>query len=141
MKKLDDIKKIKEREVSEKELKENEKDAKIHKLTLFTIPLILLIILSLIYIFIFKLDYLLIPFAIFFFVFLFGYDSNQRTCKNCKKWNSVVWIDNRIILKTTKEDKKNILGKDKKKREKISKAVGKCTNCGKEFTVEKIKKL
>ena len=40
-----------------------------------------------------------------------------------------------------KEDKKNILGKDKKKREKINKTVGKCSNCGKEFTVEKIKKL
>lgn len=141
MKKLDDIKKIKEREVNERELKENEKNTKIHKLTLFTIPLLLLIILSVIYIFIIKLDYLLIPFAILFFVFLFGWDSNQRTCKNCKKWNSVVWIDNRIILKTTKEDSKTILGKEKTKREKINKTVGKCTNCGKEFTSEKIKKL
>ena len=141
MKKLKDLKKIKEREISEKELKENEKDAKIHKLTLFTIPLVLLIILSVIYIFIIKIDYLLIPFAILFFVFLFGWDSNQRTCKNCRKWNSIVWIDNRIILKTTTEDKKNILGKDKKKREKINKTIGKCSNCGKEFTVEKIKKI
>ena len=141
MKKINDINKIKEREVSEKEIKENEKNAKILKLTLFIIPLTLLIILSVIYIFIIKLDYLLIPFAILFFVFLFGWDSNQRTCKNCKKWNSIVWTDNRIILKTTKEDKKNIFGKEKKKREKINKTVGKCTNCGKEFTSEKIKKL
>ena len=142
MKKTIDINKIKEREVSEKEIEANEKNAKKYKLIFYTIPLILMIIIAIIYI-LTSIHYLLIPFAIVFFVFLFGWDARQRTCTYCKKWNSMIWTDSKIILKTTREKTKNFLGKEKEKnkREKINKLTGKCTFCGKETLREKSKKL
>lgn len=141
MKKIFDVNKIKERKVSQKEIEQNEKNRKISKMLLLYIPIIILIIISAIYIFVIRLDVLLIPFAIVFLIFLFGWDANQRTCNNCKKWNSVVWVDNKLIINETKEEKKNFLGIQKTKRERIDKTVGKCANCGKEYTKEKIKKL
>ncbi len=142
MKKLTDVKKIKEREVSQDEIEENEKISKRNKLCMYTIPLVIIIILIIIYIPT-SINYLLIPFAIFFLIFLFGMDSNQRTCKRCKKWNSIIWIDNRVDIKNTKTQKKNLIGKlvTKNTRKKVTISTGKCTNCGKEITVEKIKKI
>ena len=142
MKKTININKIKEREVSQKEIKQNEKISKRNKILIYTIPLTLIIIIAIIYI-LTNNNYLLIPFGIIFLIFLFGWDSNQRTCKECKKWNSIIWTDSKIILKTTKNQKKNILGKEKTKsvKEKITRNVGKCTNCGKEITIEKNRKI
>lgn len=142
MKKLKDVKKIKEREISKKEIEDNEKISKRNKLYMYTIPLIIIILLVIIYIAT-SINYLLIPFAIFFLIFLFGMDSNQRTCKECKKWNAIIWIDNKVILKTTSKQKKNLIGKSvtKKIKEKVTTSTGKCTNCGKEINVEKIRKI
>ncbi len=142
MKKSINIKKIKEREVSEKEIEENEKNANKFELIFYTIPLILIIILAILYI-LTAIHYILIPFAIVFLIFLFGWDARQRTCTYCKKWNSMIWTDSQIVLKTTKTKTKNFLGKDKEKnrREKINKLTGKCTFCGKETLREKSKRL
>ena len=142
MKKTININEIQEREVSAKEIEENEKNANKYKMIFYTIPLILMIILAIIYIFT-SIHYLLIPFSIVFLMFLFGWDARQRTCIYCKKWNSLVWTDSQIVLKTTKTKTKNFLGKDKEKnkREKINKLTGKCTFCGKEELREKSKKL
>ena len=141
MRKGIDVKKIKKRQVSEKEILKNEKEFKRNKILMYTIPIIALVILLILYILTIN-HYLLIPFGILFFIFLFGWDSKQRTCPKCKKWNSLIWIENKIILRTTKT-KKKILKKEyeKNKKEKISRSVGKCKNCGEETEIEKIKKL
>ena len=142
MKKAIDIKKIKEKEISKEEIEKNEKISKKNKMYMYTIPLILIIIIVIIYI-LTNNNFLLIPFGIIFLIFLFGWDFNQRTCSECKKWNSIIWIDNKINLKTTPTQKKNLIGKTvtKNVREKVTKSTGKCTNCGKEITVEKIRKI
>ena len=133
MRKVIDIKKIKKREISEKEIKKNEKESKKYKLLMYTIPIIILIILVILYIITVN-HFILIPFGIIFFLFLFGWDSQQRICPKCKKWNSLIWIENKIILRTTKT-KKKILKKEyeKNKKEKVSRSVGKCKNCGEEI--------
>ena len=142
MKKLKDIKKIKEREVSKDEIEENEKISKRNKMYMYTIPMIIIILLAIIYISTNN-NYLLIPFGILFLIFLFGWDSNQRTCKKCKKWNSIIWIDSKVDLKIKPKQKKNLIGKTvtKNVRQKVTISTGKCTNCGKENTVEKIRKI
>ena len=141
MKKVIDIKKIKKREVSEKEILKNEKETKKYKMLMYTIPLIALIILIISYILTTN-HYLLIPFGIVFFVFLFGWDSRQRTCPKCRKWNSLIWIENKVILRKTKT-KKKILKKEyeKDKKEKVSRSIGKCKNCGDEIEIERVRKI
>ena len=142
MKKLADVKKIKERKISKNEIEKNEKISKRNKLYMYTIPLIIIILLAIIYIPTNN-NYLLIPFAIVFLIFLFGWDSNQRTCSECKKWNSVIWTNNKVDIQTTTKQKKNLIGKTvtKNVRKKITISTGKCTNCGKENTVEKIRRI
>ena len=142
MKKSININKIKERNISIKEIEENEKISKRNKMCMYTIPLILLIIIVIIYILTYN-HFLLIPFGIIFLIFLFGWDFNQRTCKECKKWNAIIWIDNNVVIKKSSAKKKNIIGKEVTKniREKVTKSIGKCTNCGKEITIEKIRKI
>ena len=142
MKKTININKIKEREVSKKEIEQNEKISKRNKILMYTIPLTLIIMIAIIYI-LTNNNYLLIPFGAIFLIFLFGWDSNQRTCTECKKWNSIIWTDSKIILKTAKKQKKNVFGKEKIKsvKEKVTRNVGKCKNCGKEITIEKNRKI
>ena len=142
MKKTIDIKKIKKREIDKKEIEKNEETSKRNKMYLYTIPLIIIILLVIVYISTNN-NYLLIPFGIFFLIFLFGWDFNQRTCTECKKWNSIIWTDSKVNIKTTPTQKKNLIGKlvTKNVREKITTSTGKCTNCGKEITVEKIRKI
>ncbi len=142
MKKLADVKKIKERKISQNEIEKNEKISKRNKLYMYTIPMIIIILLAVIYIPTNN-NYLLIPFGIFFLIFLFGWDANQRTCSECKKWNSIIWIDNKVDIQIATKQKKNLIGKKvtKNVRKKITKSTGKCTNCGKENTVEKIRRI
>ena len=80
------INKIKKRDIDKEEYERNEKESKRNKIILYYIPLICIIILAIIYIGTNN-KYILIPFAIFFLTFLFGMDSNSRTCEKCKKWN------------------------------------------------------
>ena len=142
MKSLKDVKKIKERKIREDEKEKNEKISKRNKTYMYTIPLIIIIMLAIFYIPTNN-NYLLIPFGIFFLIFLFGWDANQRTCKECKKWNSIIWINNKVDIRTTPKQKKNLIGKTvtKNERKKVTISTGKCTNCGKENTIEKIRRI
>ena len=139
MKKVVSINKIKERKIGKEELEENEKDYKKKKLLIYTTPLISIIVIAIIYIFT-NIHYLLIPFGILFLIFLYGWDSNQRTCPECKKWNSIIWTDTKVIVETAEKPKKGLLGKYKLNK-RITRNVGKCTNCGKEITIEKQRKI
>ena len=136
------INKIKKRDIDKEEYERNEKESKRNKIILYYIPLICIIILAIIYIGTNN-KYILIPFAIFFLIFLFGMDSNSRTCEKCKKWNSIVWIKSNIEVKDKIITKKGITGKEKskKQKERIDRNTGKCTNCGNEVSKEKIKKI
>ena len=69
MKKTIDIKKIKKREIGKKEIEKNEEIAKRNKMYLYTIPLIIIILLVIVYISTNN-NYLLIPFGIFFNIFI-----------------------------------------------------------------------
>ena len=142
MKKNININKIKERKLNEEEVKQNEEESKRKKMLMYTLPIIIFVIIGVIYIST-NIHYLLIPFAIVFLIFLFGWDANQRTCTESKKWNSLIWIDNKIIVRKIEKQKKNFLGKEKVKnvREKVSISTGKCKNCGKEITFEKSRKI
>lgn len=136
------INKIKKRDIDKEEYERNEKESKRNKIILYYIPLICIIILAIIYIGTNN-KYILIPFAIFFLIFLFGMDSNSRTCEKCKRWNSIVWIKSNIEVKDKIITKKGITGKEKskKQKERIDRNTGKCTNCGNEVSKEKIKKI
>lgn len=137
-----DIKVIDRRDVSKEEMKENERKAKKYKLMLYTLPIILLVTIAIVYI-LTNINYLLIPFGVIFLLFLFGWDANQRTCKECRCWNSVMWTDSKIVIRTTNKTKKSLLGKDitKSIKEKVNVSTGKCKNCGKEITIEKSRRI
>lgn len=130
-KKKIDISKIKKREVSKEEIEQNEKDTKIKTWLMYRLPIIIDIILSLIYIPTMW-NILLIPLVISFIFTLYGWDSHQRICKKCKKWNGTVLIssDNSIRKKTI--TKQTLIGKDKikEKNELVNKVKTKCLNCG-----------
>lgn len=130
-KKKIDITKIKEREVSEKEIKENNKETKKNTWLLYRIPIIIDIILALIYIPTAN-NILLIPIAIIFVLILYGIDCHQRICKKCKKWNATVTIKSEKVLRTTEITKENLIGKNKTKQKKniVHKLRTKCLNCG-----------
>ena len=83
-KKKIDIKKIKERNVSQKEIEENEKETKMKNWLLYRIPIATTVILALIYIPTNN-NILLIPIALIFIVVLYGIDCHQRICEHCKK--------------------------------------------------------
>ena len=130
-KKKIDIKKIKERNVSEEEIKQNEKQSKIKNYLLYKIPIIIEIILVLFYVPTAN-NILLIPISIIFVIILYGIDCHQRICSNCKKWNSTVTLKDDRFLRTTKVEKQNLLGKNKIKKKKniVNKIQTKCLNCG-----------
>lgn len=137
--------KFPEKEVSEKSRSYNLNRSRKLSLFLYFIPLAILIVIGLIYIPTHN-NLLLIPFAILMFIVLFGHDDSSRTCPNCKKWNSVVWTENKNVVRTTVKKtevnsplffkKKNGKRKVKTKEIKthITKFKGQCQNCG--FHVE-----
>lgn len=136
--KKEDITKIVEREVSENEIKKNNKIYKRNKLVLYSIPLVLVIINAIIYL-LTNNNIFLIIFGITLFILLFGWDGNSRTCTKCKKWNSLIWIKNKNIIKVHYKNTKNIFGKlqEKAKEERLNQKEGKCINCG---NIERIEK-
>lgn len=111
--------------IDEKTKKENQKEANKKTLIMYLIPLIILIVLGISYIFT-QLNILLIPFAILMFIVLIGWDGSTRTCPNCKKWNSIIWIKNENFSKTEKITKNK---KVKKTKKKYTINQGKCKNC------------
>ena len=134
------INKIKERDIREKEIKENEKETKKKDWILFKIPIIIGVILSIIYV-VTNYHIILIPVALIFGVFLYGFDCHQRICKHCKKWNATVNLKSENILRTTTVTKENLLRKNKTKEKKnlVNKVQIKCLNCGKVYEREIIK--
>ena len=140
MKEKINVNKIKEKEISKKEIEANEKDSKKKTWLMYRIPLIVDIILAIIYIFTLQ-HLLLIPIAIIFVLILYGWDSHQRICDYCKKWNSTVTISNETKLRNKEVIKKNLFGKDKTKEKKdiVYTTKAKCLNCGHTTEKEKIK--
>lgn len=130
-KKKIDIKKIKPREVTQKEIEENEKETKLKTNLMYRLPIVIDIILALIYIPT-AWNILLVPLVISFIITLYGWDSHQRICKKCKKWNGTVTVEQDSSLRKKTITKQNLIGKDKvkEKNEIVSKVKTKCLNCG-----------
>lgn len=135
-----DINKIKEREVSEDEIKENEKESKKKMWISYRIPIIVEVILAVIYIPTTN-NILLIPISIIFALILYGADCKQRLCPYCKKWNSTVINNYENVVRTSKTEKLNFIRKPKIKEKKniVNKTASKCLNCGHESKKEIVK--
>ena len=130
-KKKIDIKKIKPREVTQKEIEENKKETKLKTNLMYRLPIVIDIILALIYIPT-AWNILLVPLVISFVITLYGWDSHQRICKKCKKWNGTVTVEQDSSLRKKTITKQNLIWKDKvkEKNEIVSKVKTKCLNCG-----------
>lgn len=126
------------KKMSDDEKIENQKNSKNKTILQYIIPLVLTIIVALIYIPTHN-NILLIPFGILMFVVLFGWDSSTRTCRNCKKWNSIMWIKSEKIRRKTNVKKRSVIRKDKMKQvtEKVIILRGKCKNCECEYELER----
>lgn len=135
-----DINKIKERNLSEEEIKENEKESNRKTWLLYRIPIIVDVILAIIYIPTSN-NILLIPISIIFALILYGIDCKQRVCPYCKKWNSTVVQNYENVMRTSKIQKQNLIGKSKiqEKKNIVNKTASKCLNCGHESKKEIVK--
>ncbi len=124
----------KEIPISSEEYAANQKDAKKKLYMLYLIPLGIDIALAIAYILL-RGILLLILFSIVAAVVVFGWDTTNRTCPKCKKWNSVSWVGYKKIKKATNIKKVSILGKSKTKEkfENIRRSTGKCTHCNHTF--------
>ena len=140
MKQKINVDKIKEREVSEEEIEQNEKDTKKKTWVLYRLPIVITAILAIIYILTSQ-HLLLIPIALMFVLVLYGWDCHSRICPNCKKWNSTVTLNAETVLRKKQITQKKLLGKDKIKEKKdiVNKTKNKCLNCGHIQEIEKIK--
>ena len=125
---------MEKKEISKEEMENNLKVSKKRVILLYTIPLILIIIIALVYL-ITQINWLLIPFAVLMLVTLFGWDGGDRTCPNCKKWNAVSWGNAKADTRVKKIKKKDMFGREKEVEKKQIKRrfEGKCNNCNYEF--------
>ena len=135
-----DVDKIKEKNLTEEEIKKNEKETSKKTWIFYRVPIILEIILVVIYVPTAK-NIILIPIALLFALILYGIDCHQRICPRCKKWNSSVTLISERVLRRTKTKKQNVFGKDKVKEKKniVDKTQSKCLNCGYKYDKETIK--
>lgn len=126
------------KKISNREKSNNEKYSKKRMILQYLIPLIILIIVAIMYIFT-QMNILLIIFGVLLFITLWGWDSSSRVCRNCKKWNSIVWTKTERLSRKTNVKKKSILNKNKKKtvEVKMTRLTGKCKNCECEYEIEK----
>ena len=140
MKQKINVDKIKEREVSEEEIEQNEKDTKKKTWVLYRLPIVITAILAIIYILTSQ-HLLLIPIALMFVLVLYGWDCHSRICPNCKKWNSTVTLNADTVLRKKQITQKNLFGKDKTKEKQniVNKTKNKCLNCGHIQEIEKVK--
>ena len=140
MKQKINVDKIKEREVSEEEIEQNEKDTKKKTWVLYRLPIVITAILAIIYILTSQ-HLLLIPIALMFVLVLYGWDCHSRICPNCKKWNSTVTLNANTVLRKKQITQKNLFGKDKTKEKQniVNKTKNKCLNCGHIQEIEKVK--
>lgn len=123
--------------ISDEEYKANQKDSKKKLYMLYLIPMGIAIILAIVYILLRGILWLIL-FSIVAAVVVFGWDTCNRTCPKCKKWNSVTWVEYKKVQRTTNVKVKSFLGrgKTKDKVEKIRRSTGKCTHCNHKFEKE-----
>ena len=140
MKQKINVDKIKEREVSEEEIEQNEKDTKKKTWVSYRLPIVITAILAIIYILTSQ-HLLLIPIALIFVLVLYGWDCHSRICPNCKKWNATVTLNAETVLRKKQITQKNLFGKDKTKEKQniVNKTKNKCLNCGHIQEIEKVK--
>jgi len=123
--------------ISEEEIQANQKDSKIKLYMLYMIPLGIAIVLAIVYILLRGMPWL-IAFSIVAAVVVFGWDTCNRTCPRCKKWNTITWIGYKKVQRTTNIKVKTLFGKGKTKDkvERIRRSTGKCTHCNHIFEKE-----
>ena len=120
--------------ITDEEYKANQKDAKKKMYILYLIPLGIAVVLAITYILLRNIVWLIL-FSVVAAVVVFGWDTGNRTCPRCKKWNAVSWIGFKKIEKTTNIKVKSFFGrgKTKDKVEKFRRSTGKCTHCNYTF--------
>ncbi len=136
---LDELKNMKEKDISEKEIKTNTEDSKKRMIFMYFVPVILLIGVAVVYL-ITSIHWLLIPFAILLLITLFGWDGSDRVCPKCKKFNSVKWISTKNLVRKTTITKTNKVTKKAKnveKKKNFRRVHGKCIHCGYDFEKDK----
>lgn len=113
--------------ITDEEYKANQKDSKKKLYLLYMIPLGIAIVLAIVYILLRGILWLIL-FSIVSAVVVFGWDTCNRTCPRCKKWNTVSWIGYKKIEKTTNIKVKTLFGKGKTKDkvERVRRSTGKC---------------
>jgi phage FluMu protein Com len=123
--------------ITDEEYQANQKDSKKKLYLLYMIPLGIAIVLAIVYILLRGILWLIL-FSIVAAVVVFGWDTCNRTCPRCKKWNSVSWVEYKKVERTTNIKVKSFLGrgKTKDKVEKIRKSKGRCTHCNHTFEKE-----
>ena len=123
--------------ISEEEIQANQKDSKKKLYLIYLIPLGIAIVLAIVYILLRGILWLIL-FSVVAAVVVFGWDTCNRTCPRCKKWNTVSWVGYKKIEKTTNIKVKTLFGKGKTKDkvEKVRRSTGRCTHCNHEFEKE-----
>lgn len=123
--------------ISDEEYKANQKDSKKKLYMLYLIPMGIAIILAIVYILLRGILWLIL-FSVVAAVVVFGWDTCNRTCPKCKKWNSVTWVEFKKVEKTTNVQVKTLFGKGKTKNKvvKVRRSTGKCTHCNHKFEKE-----
>lgn len=123
--------------ISEEEIQANQKDSKKKLYLIYLIPLGIAIVLAIVYILLRGILWLIL-FSVVAAVVVFGWDTCNRTCPRCKKWNTVSWVGYKKIERTTNIKVKTLFGKGKTKDkvEKVRRSTGRCTHCNHEFEKE-----
>ena len=120
--------------ITGEEYQANQKDSKKKLYMLYMIPLGIGIVLAIVYILLRGILWLIL-FSVVAAVVVFGWDTCNRTCPRCKKWNTVTWVGFKKVERTTNVKVKSFLGrgKTKDKVEKIRRSTGRCTHCNHTF--------
>ena len=124
--------------IKKESIEKNKKESTKKAMMLYTVPLAIIVIVGIAYIFT-QINILLFIFAPFMFIVLWGGDSSSRTCPKCKKWNSVTWNKTERRVRTETIKTKGMFNKEKSKtiKHKYLKLGGKCNSCNCEFETEK----
>ena len=123
--------------ITDEEYKANQKDSKKKLYMIYLIPMGIAIVLAIVYILLRGILWLIL-FSLVAAVVVFGWDTCNRTCPKCKKWNSVTWVEFKKVQKTTNVKVRSLFGKGKTKDkvEKVRRSTGRCTHCNHTFEKE-----
>ena len=130
---LDELKNMKEKNISQKEIDANTKESKTYMVCMYVVPAAILVCVAVAYL-ITSQHLLLIPFAILLLIALFGWDGSDRVCPKCKKFNGVKWISTKNLVRKTTITKKK---KTVEKKKNFRRVHGKCIHCGYDFEKDK----